>query len=86
MVQFFKAAEEADACSSRIQEILLKLSGVKSKAQYNTLKENSASSLGVQKYLTVEEVCVKLGCPQHRMKALEMLSNYSKKVISCIRL
>jgi len=58
----------------------MKLSGVKSKAQFNILRENSATSLGVQKYLTVEEICVKLGCPQNRIKSLEMLSNYAKKV------
>jgi uncharacterized protein YeeX (DUF496 family) len=29
--------------------------------------------------LSVEEVCVKLGCPQNRQRALDLLSTYIKQ-------
>jgi hypothetical protein len=42
------------------------------------MKETMSTSLGVSKQLTVEEVCVKLGCPQNRQRAIDLLSLYAK--------
>jgi hypothetical protein len=48
------------------------------RAQYVSLKENVSTALGVNKPLSVEEVCVKLGCTQNRRYALDLLDLYAK--------